>query len=356
MFRKPFVDSDDGDNLENLSWSTNYVHALIVNEVRNANAYLRPWMHGAGNAYKNKYSAINCNFENTDCYDVRIMPSITAINSNGGYSSGGQELIITGTSLNGTASVDVAGVTCDVTEATFYQIKCTTNAGTVDAGTYFAGEHGLRLKTYGSSTSFANYASTSLTKEKLTTQYEIPYKSSDSEHTAILQMSGYFQAPVTGKYQFHQSCDDTCKFFLGTSMDPASKVEHMYDAKSRSKKTYSFRDFGTHRFSNVATTVTVDDSTVVDGAPWSELKIDALDTGYTSTLAYTSLTSDDQALVDSLIVAQADTSRVSSGVLQSTLTTTQLTDTSPIGVETWAEIRTAAMKPGYDSGLYTADE
>jgi hypothetical protein len=89
MFRKPFVDSDDGDNLENLNWGTNYVHALVVNEVRNANAYLRPWMHGAGNAFKNKYSAVNCNFENTDCYDVRIMPSITAINSNGGYTSGG---------------------------------------------------------------------------------------------------------------------------------------------------------------------------------------------------------------------------------------------------------------------------
>ena len=105
----------------------------------------------------------------------------------------------------------------------------------------------------------------------------------------------------------------------------------MHDAKSRTKKTYTFRDFGTHRFSNVATTVSVDDSTVVDGAPWSELKIDALDAGYTSTLAYTGLITDDKAKVDSLIAAQADTSRVSSGVLQSTLTTTQLTNASPVG-------------------------
>jgi len=231
MFRKPFLDSDDGDNLENLNWHTNYVHATIVNEVRNANAYLRPWMHGAGNAFKQKLSAINCNFENTDCYDVRIMPSITAINTNGGYTSGGQELIITGTSLNGTATVDVAGAACDVTEATFYQIKCTTNAGTVDAGTYFAGEHGLRLTVYDDSRDFDNYASTTADSPKLTTQYEIPYKNGGGAYTAILKMSGYFQAPVTGKYQFHQTCDDKCKFYLGTDMDPTSKVEHMYDAK-----------------------------------------------------------------------------------------------------------------------------
>ena len=72
------MDSDSSE-LENLEWHLNVVGGRVVNEVRNPNAVMRPWLHGAGNAYKQKLAAINCNYENTDCYDVRIMPSITSI-------------------------------------------------------------------------------------------------------------------------------------------------------------------------------------------------------------------------------------------------------------------------------------
>jgi hypothetical protein len=41
----------------------------------------------------------------TKCYDVRIMPVIESIDLHAGYSTGGQEITITGKSLNATNPV-----------------------------------------------------------------------------------------------------------------------------------------------------------------------------------------------------------------------------------------------------------
>ena len=88
--------------------------------MRTHNSNVVSWFHGVGNALKEKNSVQTCNFEGTDCYDVRIMPSITDISATGGYTTGGQELIITGTSLNGTAiAAEVDGSPCTVTSSTF---------------------------------------------------------------------------------------------------------------------------------------------------------------------------------------------------------------------------------------------
>jgi hypothetical protein len=82
-------------------------------------------MHGAGNAYNLENSAKHCNFDNTDCYNVRVMPAISGISASGGYTSGGQELTITGTSLNGTAiAIEVDGTACTVTSSSIQEIKC----------------------------------------------------------------------------------------------------------------------------------------------------------------------------------------------------------------------------------------
>ena len=186
--------------------------------------------------------------------------------------------------------MQVDGVACAVSSATFYEIKCTTAEGTVNSGTNFAGQHGMRRKTYDDSTSHSSYASTAITTEKLATSYEIAKNSFGSNE--IEKLSGYFEAPVDGEYQFHMSCDDHCKFYLSTDpMDPSTKSELIY--RRGWLTDYDFRSFATHKFGNVENSVKVDDTTLVDGTTWNELKIDAMDTGYTSTTAYTSLSSAD---------------------------------------------------------------
>lgn len=60
--------------------------------------------------------------------------------------------------------------------------------------------------------------------------------------------TGFFEAPVTGKYQFHMSCDDTCKWrmSLTTPNDP-SALEDVLSLGSHS----SFRKYTS--FSNDVT-------------------------------------------------------------------------------------------------------
>ena len=57
---------------------------------------------------------------------------------------------------------------------------------------------------------------------------------------------GYFEAPISGTYQFHQSCNDRCQFYMNTAgMDPAGKAELM----DRSADT-NFRSYGFHNYND----------------------------------------------------------------------------------------------------------
>ena len=97
----PFMDEEEQQ--ETLGARTiNYVEGMVATKTRTRDSHVTAWFHGAGYAYKQELAAKNCNFDGTDCYDVRIMPSITAISTDGGYTTGGQEITITGTSLNAT--------------------------------------------------------------------------------------------------------------------------------------------------------------------------------------------------------------------------------------------------------------
>ena len=87
---------------------------------RTAQSHVTAWFHGAGYAYKEAAAARTClpsaEGDPLDCYDVRIVPAIERISHSIGYTEGGQELTITGTSLNGTATtVEVEGVECKLT-------------------------------------------------------------------------------------------------------------------------------------------------------------------------------------------------------------------------------------------------
>lgn len=50
------------------------------------------------------------------------------------------------------------------------------------------------------------------------TSFEIPNQR--SYFNSYDHVTGIFEAPVDGSYQFHMSCDDSCKFLMSPETDP----------------------------------------------------------------------------------------------------------------------------------------
>ena len=74
-------------------------------------------LSGAGAALKFP-SADTCLLDGT-CYGLKNLPSVTAVSSSEGYTTGFKELTITGTSLDGSnVAVEIDGNACNVTSVT----------------------------------------------------------------------------------------------------------------------------------------------------------------------------------------------------------------------------------------------
>ena len=98
--RNPFTDEEVTDQ-ETLSWwSTNYIEGYVTNEIATLESNVVSWFHGSGNAYKVHDAIRVCTTDGEDCYETRIMPTITNVDHSVGYTTGGQEIEIDGTSLN----------------------------------------------------------------------------------------------------------------------------------------------------------------------------------------------------------------------------------------------------------------
>lgn len=83
--------------------------------------------------------------------------------------------------------------------------------------------------------------------EELMTNFEIGY--TNQWTNCFDRITGFFEAPVDGTYQFHMSCDDNCQLYLSTS-DPMDPSEDSTDAIINRDGWYTFRDFGTHNWNN----------------------------------------------------------------------------------------------------------
>lgn len=159
------------------------------------------------------------------------MPSITDVSASTGYTSGGQEIEIKGTSLDGTTiAIEVDGRPCEVISSSASKITCKTTETVLGTSqSNYSGQHGLRHKFVSNdSADVSNYDSYSADWEKLMTNFEIAYTQEWNKNVNVI--SGYFEAPVDGQYQFHMSCDDECKFFMSTSdpMNPAAKEQRIH--------------------------------------------------------------------------------------------------------------------------------
>ena len=163
--------------------------------------------------------------------------------------------MIDGTSLNAAEPVvTVDGVACEVTEYSFYKITCITGEKeSIDTAEYFVGQHGLRHEKFDGdfySDSWNNFENNiGYGVMDLMTTLEIA-STTTNEYT-FDKMSGYFKAPLTGQYQFHQSCDDRCRFYMSLTdpMDPTTK-ELLMDRAGWTVSDYNFRSFGKQTHNN----------------------------------------------------------------------------------------------------------
>lgn len=120
--------------------------------------------------------------------------------------------------------MQVDGTECAVTDSSFYEVRCRTGASTVSTvQDSYVGQHGLRLKLYQNNhVSHDNFDTYGYIDKPMLTSYEIAQQ--PTFHYDIARITGYFEAPVDGQYQFHMSCDDTCRFHLSLTdpTDPAA--------------------------------------------------------------------------------------------------------------------------------------
>jgi hypothetical protein len=75
----------------------------------------------------------HCNWDGTDCYEARILASITSISANSGFSSGGQRLQIYGHGfIDQMTQVTVDSINCSIESVSSEQIVCTTQEKVTD--------------------------------------------------------------------------------------------------------------------------------------------------------------------------------------------------------------------------------
>jgi hypothetical protein len=81
-------------------------------------------------------------------------------------------------------------------------------------------------------------------KEELLTTFEMA--PTDEYTNAFDRISGYFEAPITGQYRFHQSCDNSCQFYLNSAdgVTPSSKTLLMDRSSDRTFRSFHYYTYG----------------------------------------------------------------------------------------------------------------
>ena len=132
-------------------WGTNYLKGKVVNEGRTSDADVTALFRGVGNAWKEYEDGRICKVDQTDCYTVRIHPTIEEISASSGYTSGGLVLKLEGTSLDAKSSLEVLvdGTPCRLLSNNDHEIYCETGVHEMkEAKSIYAGEHGLHRTMY----------------------------------------------------------------------------------------------------------------------------------------------------------------------------------------------------------------
>ena len=204
-----------------------------------------------GNAFL-RDSSKHCNFAGDECWYVRTHPKIDSVSSSSGYTTGGQELTISGWGLKGISLDDVEvlvdGVACTVTSSTLEIITCVTGetATVSNDGVSQPGSPGLTQERLDGSgwPSWAQRYDGSVTPKAtlLQTSFENNYDQLYAEATAS---RGWFKAPATGNYRFYISCDDRCNLHFDetTPFDASAPVEPTMTEKAVRNSASEWRHY-----------------------------------------------------------------------------------------------------------------
>lgn len=172
--------------------------------------------------------ATHCNFNNSECWTVRVHPRIKTVSHNTGYTTGGQHLRLTGVSFNGTnVEIWVDGVNCTIVEHDLDYMVCVTGGASTNSSVgYQPGQPGM----------------TKIMSDEDYVEYLALSSTFDVQNLNSSQpLSGWFTAPETGKYRFFLSCDAACTLSMNytvpydstavsTTMPVMTQIAYLTDA------------------------------------------------------------------------------------------------------------------------------
>jgi hypothetical protein len=137
----------------------------------------------------------------------------------------------------------------------YYSIECQTTAKVPGASQVrYPGQHGLR-RTHWTKNSIDkhNFASNEdeIAWTELMTSAEIAY-TSNGLHYTFDKITGFFEAPVTGQYQFHVASDDQSDFYMSPHSDPFNPdaKELLMSNEGDLRGGYDFRNYHWHNYEN----------------------------------------------------------------------------------------------------------
>lgn len=140
-----------GYNLGNTAKFTtcDCISGKVMTDIKNMNADIDLGFFGTGKQENHAGNMVIYSLDGTASPEYRVYPSMHSLNYHQGYLTGGQRLVINGTSLNGNnVTVTVDGYPCTVESATNTEIVCITgeNTGTVTSpiAPYYVGQQGLQ--------------------------------------------------------------------------------------------------------------------------------------------------------------------------------------------------------------------
>ncbi len=94
---------------------------------RNATAEITAFFRGAGYAMNDTRTMPVCLYDGTTCYNTKVMPTLASVSHNSGFSTGGQNLTLTGTSFESeNVVVTVDDLPCTIQTKSDQTIMCTT--------------------------------------------------------------------------------------------------------------------------------------------------------------------------------------------------------------------------------------
>jgi hypothetical protein len=202
---------------DNVDYTTSFSHwnknraRGVVGELPIAENHTISMLWETGQSDIVEHSAKYCDYHNNSCYYAKTVPVILELDESEGYYTGGQNLTVKGHGFkDGNIVATVDGVDCEVTRYNEDGFSCDIQAkGEVSSsGEPTLGSPGIRWRYInGNNLDASNLDQYDATSEQILTQFEVPYKYSN---TFGHHLKGWFIPPASTYYRFYMSCDDYC--------------------------------------------------------------------------------------------------------------------------------------------------